>query len=62
MSPPRPPSPPEGGPKGLNFSLWKAAHPFPPVPGLTIQSLKKIAMRNEVDNIPARTVTITLSR
>jgi hypothetical protein len=31
-SPPRPPFPPEGGPKGLNFSRWKATQPFPPVP------------------------------
>src|SRR4051812_49361628 len=32
MSPPRPPSPPLGPPRGTNFSLRKAMHPLPPPP------------------------------
>src|SRR4051812_3868036 len=31
-SPPRPPSPPLGPPRGTNFSLRKATHPLPPSP------------------------------
>src|ERR1700739_3858676 len=34
-SPPRPPSPPEGPPRGTNFSRRKAMQPFPPSPALT---------------------------
>src|SRR5579863_1979213 len=34
-SPPRPPSPPEGPPRGTNFSRRKATHPLPPSPALT---------------------------
>src|SRR5690242_4997043 len=34
MSPPRPPSPPEGPPRGTNFSRRKAMHPLPPSPAL----------------------------
>src|SRR5437879_1158055 len=32
MSPPLPPSPPEGPPRGTNFSRRKATQPFPPSP------------------------------
>ena len=31
-SPPRPPLPPSGPPKGLNFSRWIDEHPLPPLP------------------------------
>src|SRR5207248_8723622 len=34
-SPPRPPSPPEGPPRGTNFSRRKATHPLPPSPAFT---------------------------
>src|SRR5438874_4588102 len=34
-SPPRPPSPPEGPPRGTNFSRRKAMHPLPPSPAFT---------------------------
>src|SRR6185312_520764 len=36
MSPPRPPSPPLGPPRGTNFSRRNARHPFPPSPALTV--------------------------
>src|SRR5579863_1977154 len=35
MSPPLPPSPPEGPPRATNFSRRNAMHPFPPSPALT---------------------------
>ena len=35
MSPPRPPSPPEGPPRGTNFSRRKAMQPLPPSPAFT---------------------------
>src|SRR3954462_6896053 len=34
-SPPRPPSPPEGPPRGTNFSRRKAMQPLPPPPAIT---------------------------
>ena len=34
-SPPRPPSPPLGPPRGTNFSRRKARQPFPPSPAFT---------------------------
>src|SRR2546430_7204565 len=34
-SPPLPPSPPEGPPRGTYFSRRKATHPLPPSPALT---------------------------
>src|SRR5271155_2243838 len=34
-SPPLPPSPPEGPPRGTYFSRRKAMQPFPPFPALT---------------------------
>src|SRR5208282_897544 len=34
-SPPLPPSPPEGPPRGTNFSRRKAIQPFPPSPAFT---------------------------
>src|ERR1700751_2629380 len=34
MSPPLPPSPPEGPPRGTYFSLRKATQPLPPSPAL----------------------------
>src|SRR5277367_3387640 len=34
-SPPRPPSPPEGPPRGTNFSRRKATQPLPPSPAFT---------------------------
>src|SRR5919109_1887773 len=34
-SPPRPPSPPEGPPRGTNFSRRKATNPLPPSPAFT---------------------------
>src|SRR5260370_17341439 len=34
-SPPRPPSPPLGPPRGTNFSRRKAMQPFPPSPAFT---------------------------
>lgn len=38
ISPPRPPSPPSGPPLGINFSLRKLMHPFPPDPAVTRMS------------------------
>jgi hypothetical protein len=38
ISPPRPPSPPSGPPLGINFSLRKLMHPFPPDPAMTMMS------------------------
>src|SRR5271163_3641719 len=35
MSPPLPPSPPEGPPRGTNFSRRKAMQPLPPSPAFT---------------------------
>src|SRR5437660_2556087 len=35
MSPPLPPSPPEGPPRATNFSRRNAMQPFPPSPALT---------------------------
>src|SRR5215475_6425043 len=35
MSPPLPPSPPEGPPRGTNFSRRKATQPLPPSPAFT---------------------------
>src|ERR1051326_2091451 len=35
-SPPLPPSPPDGPPRGTNFSRRKAMQPFPPSPALTL--------------------------
>src|ERR1700675_461267 len=35
MLPPRPPSPPDGPPRGTYFSLRNATHPFPPSPAFT---------------------------
>src|ERR1700761_5309254 len=35
MSPPWPPSPPEGPPRGTNFSRRNAMQPFPPSPAFT---------------------------
>src|ERR1035441_5212778 len=35
MSPPFPPSPPDGPPRGTYFSLRKAMQPFPPSPPFT---------------------------
>src|ERR1700690_646620 len=35
MSPPRPPSPPEGPPRGTYFSRRNARQPLPPSPALT---------------------------
>src|SRR5581483_6337193 len=34
-SPPLPPSPPDGTPRGTNFSQRNAMHPYPPSPALT---------------------------
>src|SRR5579863_10249447 len=34
-SPPRPPSPPDGPPRGTNFSRRNAMQPFPPSPAFT---------------------------
>src|SRR5579864_3481555 len=34
-SPPLPPSPPDGPPRGTNFSRRKARQPFPPSPAFT---------------------------
>src|ERR1700731_4886997 len=35
MSPPLPPSPPDGPPRGTNFSRRKAMQPLPPSPAFT---------------------------
>src|ERR1700675_512365 len=35
MLPPRPPSPPDGPPRGTYFSRRNATHPFPPSPAFT---------------------------
>src|SRR3981081_1211562 len=35
MSPPLPPSPPEGPPRGTNFSRRNAMQPLPPPPAIT---------------------------
>src|SRR5258707_11701690 len=35
ISPPRPPSPPEGPPRGTNFSRRNAMQPLPPSPAFT---------------------------
>src|SRR5947209_8370682 len=44
MSPPRPPSPPEGPPRGTNFSRRKAMHPLPPSPAFTRITASSINM------------------
>src|SRR5712675_1923153 len=44
MSPPRPPSPPEGPPRGTNFSRRKAMHPLPPSPALILMIASSINM------------------
>src|SRR5437660_1469290 len=48
MSPPRPPSPPLGPPRGTYFSRRNARHPLPPSPAFTVilassTSIKKAA-------------------
>src|SRR6516225_3705670 len=45
-SPPRPPSPPEGPPRGTNFSRRKAMQPLPPSPALTRILASSTNMRN----------------
>src|SRR5579859_5416660 len=44
MSPPRPPSPPEGPPRGTNFSRRKAMQPLPPSPAFTRITASSINM------------------
>src|SRR5579859_1913526 len=44
MSPPLPPSPPEGPPRGTNFSRRNAMHPLPPSPALTLIFASSINM------------------
>src|SRR5579864_6052493 len=44
-SPPLPPSPPEGPPRGTNFSRRKAMQPLPPSPALTLIFASSINMR-----------------
>src|SRR5689334_11565714 len=45
MSPPLPPSPPEGPPRGTNFSRRKAMQPLPPSPAFTLIFASSINMR-----------------
>src|SRR6202167_2690649 len=47
MSPPCPPSPPEGPPRGTNFSRRKAMQPLPPPPALTRILASSINIRNQ---------------
>src|SRR5580698_8803780 len=47
MSPPLPPSPPEGPPRGTNFSRRKAMQPLPPSPALTRIFASSINMDNQ---------------
>src|SRR5262245_47801417 len=47
-SPPRPPSPPDGPPRGTNFSRRKARQPLPPSPAFTrivASSINKLCAR-----------------
>src|SRR5579862_3809806 len=44
MSPPLPPSPPEGPPRGTHFSRRKAMQPLPPSPALTLIFASSINM------------------
>src|SRR5579862_73246 len=46
MSPPRPPSPPEGTPRGTNFSRRKAMQPLPPPPAFTRITASSINIQN----------------
>src|SRR5438067_180954 len=48
-SPPRPPSPPEGPPRGTNFSRRKATHPLPPSPAFTRIRASSMNIRNFVE-------------
>src|SRR4051794_37857990 len=44
MLPPRPPLPPSGPPRGLNFSRWTDAQPWPPLPArawMTTRSMNR---------------------
>src|SRR5580698_1720892 len=58
-SPPRPPSPPEGPPRGTNFSRRKAIHPLPPSPAFTRILASSINIRsfqfNERDTLDSLT-------
>ena len=42
ISPPFPPSPPSGPPKGMYFSLLKLDAPEPPLPALTSRKASSI--------------------
>src|SRR5437762_11500442 len=44
-SPPLPPSPPEGPPRGTNFSRRNAMHPLPPSPAFNLIFASSINMR-----------------
>src|SRR5579872_4701220 len=46
-SPPLPPSPPDGPPRGTNFSRRKARQPFPPSPAFTRIVVSSMNMRYE---------------
>src|SRR5271155_1567063 len=53
MSPPLPPSPPEGPPRGTNFSRRKAMQPLPPPPALTRILASSINMKRPKKIHPA---------
>src|SRR5438270_9118746 len=48
-SPPRPPSPPEGPPRGTNFSRRKAMQPLPPSPAFTRIRASSMNMKTASD-------------
>src|SRR6476660_9427875 len=49
-SPPRPPSPPLGPPRGTNFSRRKARQPLPPSPALTVIMTSSINTETPLHN------------
>src|SRR5579864_1939073 len=53
MSPPFPPSPPEGPPRGTNFSLRNAMQPFPPAPAFTTIFASSTNTRRPQQNVIA---------
>src|SRR5579864_7657371 len=49
-SPPLPPSPPEGPPRGTNFSRRNAMQPFPPSPAFTLIFASSMNMNVQLSN------------
>jgi len=52
-SPPLPPSPPEGPPRGTNFSRRKATQPLPPSPALTRIVASSMNMASAITGQPS---------